>query len=259
MNPLVLRRFVIIAAIATFVAFSIWTITSMFVNQEPGDYYTRQGDIRLGEKKYGEAMESFNKALTEMPDHRGALMGRAIVFLESGRNSEAVSELTYLIGFLNKTLEDDDRTGRAVLAAAYANRGIIHDREARYPKALEDYVRALATDPGALEGPGLFDKILYGTPDPSLVRDRSSGSSRRSASRARCRTSSAAAVLRSAAMSRRSSVSTSVTGSGASSSRSSSMDQRPSTTASTLIARPRAGPESGAGDTRAHASLTRSV
>ncbi len=172
MNPLVLRRFIIIAGIATFVAFSAWTIMSVFVNEAPGDYYTRQGDIRLGEKKYDEAMESFDKALAEMPNHRGALMGRAIVFLQSGRTNEAISEFTYLIDFLAKSLADDDSTGRAVLASAYANRGILHDRAARYEKALQDYVRALTTDSGALDGPSLFDKILYGTPKPSLVRDR---------------------------------------------------------------------------------------
>ena len=172
MNPLVLRRFVIIAAIATFAAFSLWTVLGLFVNEAPGDYFTRQGDIRLGEGKYAEAIESFDKALAEMPDHRGALMGRAIALLQWGRPDEAAAEFTHLIGFLRRTLAPDDRTGRAVLAAAYANRGILRDRAARYEEALQDYLRALATDPGALDGPSLFDKILYGTPKPSLVRDR---------------------------------------------------------------------------------------
>ena len=172
MNPLVLRRFVIIAAVATFIAFTLWTVVGLFVNEAPGDYYTREGDIRLGEKKYAEAVASFDKALAEMPNHRGALMGRAITFLQSGRVDEALAEFTHLIGFLETELEADDRTGRAVLAAAYANRGIIHDRAARYELALKDYVRALATDSGALGGPSLFDKILYGTPKPSLVKDR---------------------------------------------------------------------------------------
>ena len=172
MNPLVLRRFVIIAAVATFIAFTLWTVVGLFVNEAPGDYYTREGDIRLGEKKYAEAIASFDKALAEMPNHRGALMGRAITFLQSGRVDEALAEFTHLIGFLETKLEADDRTGRAVLAAAYANRGIIHDRAARYELALKDYVRALATDSGALGGPSLFDKILYGTPKPSLVKDR---------------------------------------------------------------------------------------
>ncbi len=86
--------------------------------------------------------------------------------------NEAQAELTYLIGFLKKTLQPDDRTGIGVLAAAYANRGILHDRAGRYEPALADYILALKTDAGVLDGPGLFDKIIYGTPKPSTVRDR---------------------------------------------------------------------------------------
>ena len=78
----------------------------------------------------------------------------------------------HLIQFLNRTLKPDDRTGIGVLAAAYANRGILHDQAGRYEKALADYIAALKTDAGVLEGPSLFDKIIYGTPRPSTVRDR---------------------------------------------------------------------------------------
>ena len=172
MNPLVLRRYIIIAAITTVALFSIWTLFMVFFSEEPGDYYTREGDIRLGEGKHDEAIESFNKALAEAPDHRGALMGRALVFIQTSKFREATSELTYLIDFLEKTLEEDDRTGLAVLASAYANRGIVHDRRGTYDKALADYIMALKTDEGTLSGPGLFDKILYGNSIPATVRKR---------------------------------------------------------------------------------------
>ena len=172
MNRRVLKRFVVICAIATFVMFSLWTVIQLFTNEEPGDYYTRQGDIRLGDGKLDEAMQSFDNALAEMPNHRGALMGRALVHIEAGRRPEAIAELTYLIGFLEKNLAEDDRTGWAVLAAAYNNRGILHDRAGRYRKALADYVKAIRIDEGAVSGPSLFDKIIYGTPRPSTARDR---------------------------------------------------------------------------------------
>ncbi len=172
MNPKVLRRYIIVAGIATFAMFSVWTLVAVFLNEVPGDYYTREGDIRLGEGKYEEATASFNKALAEAPDHRGALMGRALVFIQTSRFADAIAELTYLIEYLEKTLEEDDRTGWAVLASAYANRGIVHDRRERYEMALADYVKALKTDEGTLSGPSLFDKILYGTSQPSTVRKR---------------------------------------------------------------------------------------
>ncbi len=99
-------------------------------------------------------------------------MGRALVFMRDGKPRDAVAELDYLITFLNRGLAPDDRTGVGVLAAAYANRGILHDRAGRYKKALADYIAALKTDAEVLDGPGLLDKIVYGTPKPSTVRDR---------------------------------------------------------------------------------------
>lgn len=172
MNPRVLRRFVILCAAFTFVAFSGWMVVQHFVSEAPGDYYVRQGDIRLGDGLYAEALASFDRALEEMPDHRGALMGRALVFLQSNRIPEAEAAFTYLISFLERTLQPDDPTGRATLAAAYANRGILHDRQGAYEHALADYLAALRVDRGALAGPSLFDKILYGTSQPSTVEKR---------------------------------------------------------------------------------------
>ncbi len=172
MNRQVLRRFVILCAIATFTMFAIWTVLAVVVNEEPGDYFTREGDNRLSEKNYAAAIIAFDKALGEHANHRGALMGRAIALMQSGRLNKAKAEFTNLIVFLNRTLEKDDLTGRGALAAAYANRGILNDRTGRYHDALKDYILALRIDQEVLEGPSLFDKIIYGTPKPTTVRDR---------------------------------------------------------------------------------------
>jgi tetratricopeptide (TPR) repeat protein len=107
-----------------------------------------------------------------MPNHRGALMGRAIVFIQTDRLGAAAVELTHLIDFLKKNLSPDDITGQATMAAAYANRGIVHDRAGRYREALADYIDALKVDEELLSGPGILDKIVYGTPNPSTIRDR---------------------------------------------------------------------------------------
>ena len=172
MNPRVLRRFIILMGITTFVAFSVWGVVHMMSTRTPGDYHTRAGDILLGDKKYDKALASFDQALVEMPNHRGAVMGRALVFLQTGKFKEAKAEFTYLIDYLTKTLKSDDPTGRGTLAAAFANRGILLDRQGLYKEALDDYISALKTDMGALEGPNIFDKVLYGTPRPSTVQKR---------------------------------------------------------------------------------------
>jgi tetratricopeptide (TPR) repeat protein len=137
----------------------------------PGDYEVRQGDILLTDGNYQAALERFDKALTLSPDHRGALMGKAIAYLQSEHRLEAEATFTHLIDVLGRKTAGDP-SARDVLAGAYANRGILYDRSGRYEQALADYRRALATDAAAVKGPGVIDRVLYGNAHPSTVRDR---------------------------------------------------------------------------------------
>jgi len=171
-NPRVTRRFITLMAAATFVMFSVWAVVNTYMDTPPGDYEVRQGDILIGDEKYDEALERFNAALELSPNHRGALMGRGLVFMLSKRSAEAEAEFTHLIKFLTENVSPDDRTGIGTLAAAYSNRGILYDRNGQYEKAIADYIMALKTDEGAVDGPGIVDKIIYGTTDPSTVRKR---------------------------------------------------------------------------------------
>ena len=174
MNRRVLRRFIILMALLTVAVVLFRDLIVAQFDRPPGDYHTEVGSNRLVDGLYEEAMEEFNTALEEYPDHRGALMGRALVYIQTERYDEAIGELGYLIERLEESLaeEPDDRTGQGVLAAAFANRGIIHDRRGQYEKALADYIAALRTDPGAIEGPDIFQKILLGGDQISTVRDR---------------------------------------------------------------------------------------
>lgn len=172
MSTGVLNRFIRYMFISILVMGMAYIVYQGVGNREPGDYYTEIGGIRLRDKLYGEAMENFDKALAEQPNHRGALMGRALVFIQTKKYGPARKELTFLIGYLTKTLKADDKTGHAVLAAAYANRGIVHDRQARYRLALKDYIASLKVDEEAVSGPGVMHKILYGNAQPATVRKR---------------------------------------------------------------------------------------
>lgn len=172
MSPQVLRRFIFFMALLTVGMFIFWDLIDDYIRREPGDYETEVGSNRLVDGLHEEALEHFDKALAEAPNHRGALMGRALVFIQTERNQEALAELDGLIAYLTDTLEPDDVTGRGVLAAAYANRGIVYDRMADYEAALKDYVLALKIDEEAVSGPGVVHKILYGSEDVSNVRKR---------------------------------------------------------------------------------------
>ena len=142
-----------------------------YFDTPPGDYEVRKGDIHLSSGEWDNALEDFDAALAAQPDHRGALMGRAIVFLQTERYEEAEAEFRYLIDFLEETMEEDDTTGQGALAAAYANLGILYDRLGRHDDALASYVSSVEADSESVEGPGIMHRIIHNA-NPSSVELR---------------------------------------------------------------------------------------
>ena len=159
-------------AILTFVMFTVWALIRSFMNRPPGDYETEVCDIRLKDQLFDKAIQAADKALEKSPNHRGAIMCKALVFISQKMYTEANQELDYLINYLETTVKDDDRTGIGTLAAAYANRGIIKDRNKNYEGALRDYVKALGIDHEAVAGPGLGTIILNYKFKSSSVKER---------------------------------------------------------------------------------------
>ncbi len=171
-NVNILKRFVVYMAVLTFIMFTVWAFVKSFMNRPPGDYETEVCDIRLKDKEYDKALDAANKALLKTPYHRGAVMCKALVFISQKKYMEATEELNNLIIFLEKNVEEDDKTGKGTLAAAYANRGIIKDRKKDYEGALKDYVKALGIYHEAVAGPGLGTVILNYKFKSSSVKER---------------------------------------------------------------------------------------
>ena len=159
-------------AVATFVMFTVWALVRSYMNRPPGDYETEVCDIRLKDKLYDQAMAAANKALEKTPNHRGAIMCKALIYISQKDYINATNELNYLIKYLESNLETDDLTGQGTLAAAYANRGIIKDRKKNYEGALADYIKALGIDHKSVAGPGLGTVILNYKYKSSSVKER---------------------------------------------------------------------------------------
>ena len=94
-------------AILTFVMFTVWALVRSFMNRPPGDYETEVCDMRLKDKLYDQAIEAANTALEKTPNHRGAIMCKALVFISQKMYLEANEELNYLINFLEKNFKDE--------------------------------------------------------------------------------------------------------------------------------------------------------
>ena len=172
MNSRVLKRFIIYMAVATFVMFTVWALVRSYMNRPPGDYETEVCDIRLKDKLYDQAIVAANEALEKTPNHRGAIMCKALIYISQKDYINATNELNYLIKYLESNLETDDLTGQGTLAAAYANRGIIKDRKKNYEGALADYIKALGIDHKSVAGPGLGTVILNYKYKSSSVKKR---------------------------------------------------------------------------------------
>ena len=173
MNPRVLKRFVVYMIVFILLVVIGTDLVRSYVTRVPGDYHTERGDQLLSARDLKGALDEFDLALRDEPDHRGAIMGRGLVFIQSERFEDAEAEFDYLIDFLNRTLVSDDQTGRGALAAAHANRGIVHDRQGRHEEALADYIEALTIDEGAVAEPGIIHELLYKQTGPvSSVIDR---------------------------------------------------------------------------------------
>jgi len=133
----------ILCGVAAFIVY--WRLGS---ETTPGDFQVKQGNYRLEDGHFDEAVTEFTSALDKNPDHVMAHLGLAITYMQMERFTEAETEF-------NRTLELAPE-----MAVAYADRGILYDRAGKYESALADYKKALALDSEALGGPGWLWRFM---------------------------------------------------------------------------------------------------
>ncbi len=127
----------------------------------PGEMTYREGNYRLEHGEYEKALACFKEVQRINPDYYPAKLGEALVYIQTRRYPEARKVLDDLIQ------EHPD------FAEAWANRGILNDREGRYEEAVRDYQKALKLKPSLAKGPGFIYRLLYNIKEkPPTIADR---------------------------------------------------------------------------------------
>ena len=148
-----LYRFLKWTAIVLTVAWVGWSFyDSMISPRNPGDLAYLEANNLFEDGEYQRALVKYEEALSEAPNHKSAMHGRAWSLMQLGQSSQALSAFNTVI-----SLDPES-------AAAYANRGILHDRMGRYQQAIEDYERGLALDPELADGPHWLTRFLRNQP-----------------------------------------------------------------------------------------------
>ena len=133
----------------------------MLAKRNPGDLAYLEGNQFFEDGDYDRALAKYDEALAEVPEHIHALRGRARSLMQLGRTPESLLAFNTVIA-----LEPD-------FGAAYANRGILHDRMGRYEKAIADYEKAMELEPETVEGPHWLTRFLRNQPEkPPGIAER---------------------------------------------------------------------------------------
>ena len=156
------HRLMVWLAVATgiFVASSV-LYEYVFTNYEQGELHYRRGNLRLEDGLYQEALHEFEDQLRLHPQDASGHLGKGLALMGLTRNDQALAAIDHAIA-----LEPD-------FAAAFANRGILHDRAGRSEQALGDYRRALELDDALADGPGWLTRFFRKQAQaPPTIRDR---------------------------------------------------------------------------------------
>jgi tetratricopeptide (TPR) repeat protein len=149
-------------AIAGTIAWIGWTaVDSLVLSRGPGDHSYLAGNSYFHDERYREALKAYEEALTENPHHIHALRAKAASLLQLGRCQQALAAF------------DEAIRRRPGFGAAYANRGILHDRMGHYEAAVNNDETALAVNPELADGSGWLTRFFRKqTEPPPTIADR---------------------------------------------------------------------------------------
>ena len=132
-----------------------------FANQAPGHRAYHAGNRYFSDQAYMRAKSAYLEALQADPNFAPAYAGLANTLVQ-------LKDFPDALRFIEEALELDPKFG-----GYYAIRGIIHDHQGAYQKAIQDYERAVLLYPSVSSGMGWWDRFFNKLPKaPPTVSDR---------------------------------------------------------------------------------------
>ena len=157
-----LYKFLVVTAIVLTLAWIGWSYyESKIAPRNPGDAAYLAANKLFEDGEYQRALDKYDEALDQTPNHIHAMRGRARSLMQLGQSPQALTAFNTAIA-----LEPE-------FGGTYANRGMLHDRMGRYEKAVADYEHALELYPEVADGPHWLRRFLRNQPEkPPDVAER---------------------------------------------------------------------------------------
>lgn len=105
------------------------------INPQQADAYVLRGVIAAMNKRYGAAIEDYDRAIKFDGDSADAFQSRGIARLRLGQNAEAMEDF-------DRVLQIDQ-----TFSEAYLKRGFLHAQNSAFEKALADFDRYVSLEP----------------------------------------------------------------------------------------------------------------
>ena len=149
-------------SVVLFIFFSLWLIWDHFINRPAEVKHYLMANNAFKDKNYDLALNEYFVALKFNQEDVYSIEGVARSYMELNLYDDA--EIFFI-----KAINIDPN-----FAPAYANLGVLYDRQEKYGLAISNYKKALQLDAELSKGMHWLDRLLYDVREtPSNIADRS--------------------------------------------------------------------------------------
>jgi len=148
-------------SIILFVLFTVWLLFEHFINRPPELRYYLSANTDFKDKRYDRSLENYLKAYSYDQNDVYIIEGIARSYME-------LNDFKNSFKYFNLAIKTDK-----LFAPAYANLGVLFDRNKDYISAIKYYEIALSLDNDLSTGMHWIDRLLYDVREtPATIIDR---------------------------------------------------------------------------------------